>query len=555
MQFELQVNPDSSRYAVLNTEGVEIPNKELWERYFSFPLKSYSKLKNNKSSGEADDSSGWISVFGYVNILFNTFTPKEQAAIVMTYGMIHKIVEDASKNKEMFLTNTLINTISEKINNLDREIDLVRKTHHFVMESGSIKIGIMKDAGSRPQDSKELTFHDDEVMLVATLAMLCKMFCPVFGLLISVYSNILGPTALDMHCSSIFTALINTHNGESENVLNLKSVTEKLKYYIEHQTAQICRGDIDSGIVAGYDVHSLAYSLYCKLLVRKLVGISLAKSECNIMAFIVVFVRSCTRQTICATKSKQPSMLREDMDSESEDGNTARLETDSMTSKKTADIEALISAFVGPTVRRIMTIYDISSDEIKTCSDWYQSHPIVANSINQQLNSLQYGSDFDGSIGIKMLKCPQFSLITILTQLILIHHAENMNEAEKDIFGKLIHLVTAVPGESQNLAGVNPNNIWLHTASSPHYQKCLQRFPNTTAVGKIKAWEEHVHSMILEITPKHYMYNSAPYIWEALGQENRNGTIIPIDSSVFIAYCYYYNWELQNKEQQRRVFG
>lgn len=554
MQFELSTQPDGTKYAILCTDNIELPNKDKTKHLYQFPLKSYSKFKNKNSDGFSDENSGWISVFGYVNVFFGTLTEEEQQKVALTYALIHLDCDKYREAGDIYKTSELITKISDRFVLLDKEIDLIRKMYHFVVDSDTIKIGVMENAGSRPQDSKELTFHDDEVMLVATLAMLCKMFCPVFGLLINMLAANLSPQLQDVHCSGIFTGIINLHDTEFEQTLNLKAVTEKLKHYIEHQAAQICRGDIDSSIVAGYDVHSLAYSLYCKLLVRKLVGISLTNSECNIMAFIVVYVRNCTRQTISGTKAKNPTMMREDKDSESEDGNTARLETDSMVSKKTADIDALVTAFVKPAVKRVMFTYDVSPEEIDTCMNWYNNNPIIPNSVNKQLNSLQYGQDFGGSLGIQMLVLPEFSLITVLMQLVMLHQSEMMHESEKRSFCTLIHLLTAHPSISTTMSGLNGNNAWLHTTGSIHYHNCLQKFQNSTVLNKNKAWENHIQNLIEEITTNHYAYNSAPYVWEMLGQENLNGKIIPIDAQVFISYCMYYNWELEHREQAKKVY-
>lgn len=556
MQFMMQNRQDGNRYAVLNTDGLDIPNRDKQEGLYIFPLKAYSKFKGKTDDGVIDENSAWTSVFGYINIFFNTLTPVEQQKVAITYAIIHNDVNVYCAQNNLYKTSELISTISSRLIDLDNEIDLCRKMHRFVIESGTIKIGIMENAGSRPQDSKELTFHDDEVMLVATLALMCKMFCPIFGLLISVLSSSLSSTLQDVHCSGILKDIINAHSNEFESNTNLKAVTEKLKHYIEHQTAQICRNDIDTSIVAGYDVHNLAYSLYCRLLVRKLVGISLTNRESNIMAFIVVYVRNCTRQILSNTKAKQPTMLREDKETESEDGNTARLETDSMTSTKTADIDSLIAACVQPAVNRVMSIYGISSEEIDTCIAWHNSHPIIPNSINKQLNSLQYGKDFGGSLGIQMLLRDDFSLITVLLQLILLHHTEMIgNENEKRIFSSLVHLITAYPTDSKAISGMNIDMMFAQTGGSPHYQKCKENFQNSTVTNKDKAWENHIKKLIEDILFKHYVYNSSPYVWEVLGQENMNGKIIPIDANVFIAYCFYYNWELENREQLRKLVG
>ena len=418
---------------------------------------------------------------------------------------------------------------------------------------------MLENAGSRPQDSKELTFSDHEIMIIATLAVLCKILCPVFSLLISLLSQNLATRLQDLHCCSILTGIINAHNEETDPTMDIKSVTEKLKHYSEHLVTQLCRNDISSNVVAGYDVHSLAYSIYCKLLTHKLITISLTTSSTstknsNIMSFIVVFVRGCTKQEISSTKIKQPTLLREDREVESDDGNTARLETDSMVSKTTSDVVSLVTTFAKLAVERAMMVYDIKSDEITDCQMFYNTHQICPNTINTQLNSLMYGQDLDGSIGIKMLKINEFSKLTILTQLILAHHSETMDEETKNIFSTLIHLLTAVPSEGVVTPGLSGNNTWLPVSGSVYYRRCYERFQNATVLCKNKAWENHIRSIMDDTKTNHYVFNSAPYIYELLGQENQNGKVIPIDAQTFISYCYYYDWELGTRDEQRKIF-
>ena len=169
--------------------------------------------------------------------------------------------------------------------------------------------------------------------------------------------------------------------------------------------------------------------------------------------------------------------------------------------------------------------------------------------INKQLNSLLYGRDFDGSQGIQMLKFPEFSKISILTQMILLQRAQD------PAYRTLAHLVTARPrvGALSAASELNGNNLWLQVSSSQDFRACLLKFQNSTVTSRNKVWENHIRTIITDLTEGHYEYNTAPYLWDWLEEENMNGKIIPLNPNVLIAYCNFYNWELDSREMQRSV--
>ena len=454
----------------------------------------------------------------------------------------------------------MIKRISMRLGALDKEINLLAKMKDYVY--GYIPVGIMKDAGTRPQDRPETTFTAPEVMLVATITLLCKMLCPVYSAIMLATDKFMSTDSKESTnrtlagvkeslCSCILTDIINSHNEVNPaDGLPLKEVTEKLKNYLEHTTKQSHREDKDSNLVYGYDVHTLAYNLYCTLLVRRLVTVNLARSDSNLMSYIVVCARRSVMGVMGQVAANAPTMPRTPIAAESDDdGNIARLETDSLTSRKTADVEALIAVAVKPTVEKVMYLNEINEEEYQACLQYYQTHPLCPNTINTQLNSLLYGRDFDGSVGIKMLRFPEFSQITVLTQMIL------LQKSNDPAYRALAHLVTARPRDVPTSASteLNGNNLWLQVASSNEFRTCAMKFQNSTVTSKNKIWENHVRNIISDITVNHYEYNTAPYLWDWLEEENLNGKIIPLNPNILIAYCHFYNWELESREMARKV--
>lgn len=561
MQFKPYVSEDFNTYAELDISDLDIENKDQLRPFLMFPIKSYNKLNAVKNTEHLINKE-WQYVFEYPSAFLNTLSKHDKEQIAKTFVLMHKEIDKYQEEDNVLKTNTMIKNIAMWLGALDKEINLCAKMKDYVY--GYIPVGIMKDAGTRPQDRPETTFTAPEVMLVATITLLCKMLCPVYSAIMLATDKFMSSDSKESTnrtlagvkeslCSCILTDIINAHaEVNPADGLPLKEVTEKLKNYLEHTTKQSHREDKDSNLVYGYDVHTLAYNLYCTLLVRRLVTVNLARSDSNLMSYIVVCARRSVMGVMGQVAANAPTMPRTPIAAESDDdGNIARLETDSLTSRKTADVESLITVAVKPTIEKVMYLNEINEEEYSSCLQYYQSHPLSPNTINVQLNSLLYGREFDGCVGIKMLKFPEFSKITVLTQMILLQRAQD------PAYRALAHLVTARPrvGATSAAAELNGNNVWLQVSSSHEFRQCLLKFQNSTVTSKNKIWENHIRNIIKDITENHYEYNTAPYLWNWMEEDNLNGKIIPLSPNILIAYCHFYNWELESRDMAQKVIA
>ena len=534
MQFVPVVGPDHNATAYLETDELEINKDHTLDEFLTFYVHTYNKLSSIKNGpNDPEAALGWQYVFGYVNQFFNTLDNPSKELIVKTYALIKKDINVFQEIGDIYQITSLIKTISGKLAQMDLDIDLCPKLVAFVEQY--IPIGLLKDAGNRPQDKPELTFYKHDVIVVTAITVLCKMLCPIFGNIVAITKKSINAQLKEIHCSCVITGII-------EN--RFKNETEKLKHYIEHVTIQIHQKDTADALVYGYDMNSLAHRLYCQLLVRQLVNVNLSVKDSNLMSYIIVSTKR-SINTILNSVANTPTKGRTPIAAESEDeGNIAQLETDSMTSRKTSDIDAIVVAAVPRVIQKFMTEYSIEASEYNACLDYYSKFTLTPSPLNEQLNSLIYGADFGGSIGIKMLKFKEYNLITVLTQLILFLHDAD------PAYKQLAHLVTANPSIATMVLNdeLNDNIVWLQVSASNAFKNCKQRFMNSTVAIKNHEWENHIQNIIRDITVNHYVYNTAPWLWEWLGEENQNGKIIQLDKNILVAYCDFYDWFLKVRE-------
>ena len=129
-----------------------------------------------------------------------------------------------------------------------------------------------------------------------------------------------------------------------------------------------------------------------------------------------------------------------------------------------------------------------------------------------------------------------------------------MQDADRETFASLIHLLTGRQTSDGTTVGLKANNTLLPIVGSIYYKRCFARFQNTTFLRKNKAWEKHIRDIYEDARDNHYAYNTCPYIYELLGQELINGKGIPVTDQTLIWYCYYYDWVLGNRDEVRNVF-
>ena len=528
---------DQKVYALLTTDELDFNKDKRYTPLLTFPVYTYDKLSTAKDQNKPSE---WPYVFQFVNQFFDTLSPDDKTIVAKAFALIKHKINQFQLQNNIYMIQNLTKEISAVLVDMDMTTDFCTKLYAFVVEK--VPIGIMKNAGKRPQDRPELTFTEDDVKIVNTITVLCKVLCPIFGTLITVTKSQIDSRIKEVHCASIMAGIIWNRYA---------AVSEKLKYYIEHVTHQLIKKEEEDILVYGHDMASLAYQFYCQLLVRQLVNVDLSVSDSNLMSYIIVSVKRAIINTQ-GTINGSPTKPRKPPEAESDDeGNIAQLETDSMTSKKPNYIPDLIIAAVPSVIARYKSMFNITDAEYQECLNYYNGHPFIPNILNRQLNSLLYGQDFGGSDGINILKAPDFNRITVLTQMIIAQY-------DKDpAFKTLAHLMTAVPSIATTVRNdeLNSNLVWMQVSATQSYKNCRQRFVNSTVATKNKEWRPHIESILQDMTESHYAYNTADLLWDFFGDENKNGILIHLNKDALIAYCSFYDWYMTVKEEARAAGG
>lgn len=542
MFIEPYVMMDRTVRAKLNIDDLDIPNKENLEHLLLFNIgKTYVKLTNIGKVVKPDEhrdgplrDDNWDVTFANVNQFFNSLTKEQQTVLAQGFIMIHHTIQDFfNSNFNILNISQTMRKVAEQLDEVDLAIDLMGSLRKYV--DNNMVVGLYEGAGKRAQDSDKLTFQPEQVKDLMGITLLCKMLCPIYGVIISNVEKFVDTKLKETHCVAILTKMYQRRCPE---------LIEKLMHYIGHTVKQHSE-ESASGLMHGYDDNSLSYHMYGILMVRQFVNVDLRVRNGNLMTYIIVSVKRAIN-TIRSAVKRNPTYSRKPITSKhEEDGNTAQLEIDSMTSKKTLDVGPIINAAVDPAIREYMATYQIDNESYQESLRFYQSHPITPNPINKDVNAMFFSRKLGGGNGLLMLRGPEYTKITALMQLIIFSLDINFHE--------LGHMMTANIADTAVDTTINPSTFKVRVGSSQSYRAVKQMFDCNPYGIRGKDWDAHVTKVTENITTNKYIYNTSTFLWNWLQEDddevvNLNGKIFAPSDITITAMCSLYEFFMKTKD-------
>ena len=536
MRIEPYVMMDRSVRAKLNIDDLDIPNKENLEHLLLFQINSYVKLMGigktvnpETHRNEPISDNCWNMTFANVNQFFTTLTKEQQTILAQGFIMMHHTIQEFfNKNFDPIKTSQTMREIASQLDTIDQEIDLMGNLRKYV--ENNMVVGLYKGAGKRAQDSDKLTFQPDQVKYLMAITLLCKMLCPIYGAINTQVGKFVDTKLKETHCVAILTKMFQRRCPE---------LIDKLMYYIAH-TVEQKNEENTSSLMHGYDDNSLTYHMYGILMVRQFVNVDLRVRDGNLMTYIIVSIKRAIH-TIRTAVKRNPTYSRKPITSKhEEDGNTAQLEIDSMTSRKTLDVGPIINAAVDPAIREYMAKYQIDDESYQQSLNFYRNNPITPNPINRDINDMFFSRKLGGGNGLLMLRGPEYMKITALMQLIVFSLDVNYRE--------LGHMMTASVADTAIDTTINPSTFRVRVGSSQSYRAVKQLFDENPYGIRGKDWDNHIQKITENITTNKYIYNTSNFLWNWMEEDNMNGKIFaPSDASI-TAMCSLYDFFMTTED-------
>lgn len=516
--------------ATLNiSELKDMAHYDQIEPLMTFHAGTYVKLK---------ESDGWFMVYGIVNQFMNQMSREHKEALVVILAAMHRDIIKFFGQNDLSKINIFIKGLNDKFNELDMAIDLCTQLRQYIVEN--VAIGLFKGAGERAQDSDDLTFYPDEVVDLTTICVLCKLMSPIFGTIMKNLNKQVDNKFREIHCFYIFTSLLERR---------YKRLYEKLEHYVTHTTKQTINNPSLTLLLYGFSKTSMSHQMFAELITRQFVNCDLMVKDGNLMTYVIVAVKRSIR-TVMTNIGKNPAYNRIPIENKhDEDGNVAQLEIDSISTRKTTDSLAIIQFATQQAIHQYKNKYSINDEEFNASLAFYKRNPIVPNVINQDLASLFFQKEICGAKSIMMLKANEICQLITLLQLIVASLDVNYDE--------LAHALTAVPALDVTVTNsIMDGRIKLNAGSSQYYRNCKQKFEASPFAQKgSKSWDFYMGNLVDQMVNSSWVYNTSDFVWDFLGQENKNGKIFTPTEKTFTALCsmYLMIWEFQNISQGGQV--
>lgn len=534
MKFRKEIDDTGRSFIRIDLEGLELPkfNFDI-NGLLDFSVDTYEVLKASK------DMEKWGDVFKIPEQFLATLTDDELRQIAAVYIYAHWLIltrmaeqrpipdDNAVMASQIRMLNAEIfrkleNELSELIANLDSAIDLYPKLLDYTIRE--VPVQQSEHVGERPQDSSDMTFYRNDVIELTALAILSKLFAPVIGIFIKQFMQ-LGIDNLykEIHAVTMFKQIVANR---------CQHLADKFDYFVSRIIKPLLKDPRPTNLYNGFTQDVIRQYIYATVLTRKFVTVNLFREQTNLIIYLTTCAKETANSQFGGGKNRPSIELRRDIEefssTISEDGNGSVLEQESSTSDKTADFETIIEFVVEDIRKNFADEYDLNSEIIAAAEAYYtSSNHLQLSNCNSFLLSTMFGNRLCGAKTIEMLKLTDLAVLIPILQMYFIKHG----------FYDLVHLVslvntgafkTQLSGEETRLSAAWRNNY--------AYVNCDSRYP--FEVNGI-TWSTGLQKIVEDVTTMKFAFNTAPVIWEAMKQENVNGTIYNPPFSLSESICNF----------------
>lgn len=506
---------DPKTLAYIDMEGIGKGNPLLEDSLLTFQIKAYSKF-----SYAAGDQF-WISLFKPLNQFLRTLTPAEHLILGEMFGRTKTILDDDFTHIGQI--EVISKRLSEIVFTAFDSIQLSRKLIAFIINT-KMPIPDLSNVGTKSYHKPENTFGYDEYVGLTAIALICKLVCPIFSEIIFRTKNVLDNSLKEIHCITILRLVLGQDFSE---------LTEKLQLYLLTQTKKYKPLNLTS-TYNGYTHNKLSLFIYAAMLVKKLVNVDICSPEGDIMVYII----SCTKYTLSSLTSnmgkKNSIRLRMDPNGGADiEGNYSRLETESFLSRTTADIPILVKIGTEHMVRQTLIEYDLDMDEYKKAMEYYAISPSPSTDINKYIISTFMGHRLGGAYGINMLRADTYMKLIALTQLYMISLGAH----------DIVHALTIIPTDKiKTRFSAIDVRIQMNKGAGFAYRNCKRMFPYS--IGS-SSWDAKAKCITDYIIGPVHTYNTAPNLWELMGEECVNDTTYEYDEFIMKSIFKFINHVLE----------
>jgi hypothetical protein len=478
------------------------------------PVSAYSNITNK--NGE-----GWRITFDPVNKFLATLNDHDQAMLYLTLALVVSELQTALSQSESTNLMFTINKIATHLEQLDNTIQLVEKIEAFNFQQVPLTTDYDR-AGRREQDSEKTTLYNRDVRDNITMALLCKLMCPIFGCVFAETRKLklpINPEAYNLALvSKLLTRRLNHTMSKLEGYIShtmMKAIGNNRK--AREENAQLIMYNSSSESV-------MTEKLLATWLSRNLVNIDLFDPFGDIPKCLFTVIKQAATGALGDMRRESQVTPRGLISSG--DDNRSQLELDTSPTREKISIRAIVSTNVDPAIARIIKLAHLETaavrDHITSAGRFTPVTP--PNQFNQAIIPVLFGEDLGGGAGLFLLDNVMLSRLALVTQWL----------AFKLGYTTVAHLLTATStNQAKGLPTQDDYMVRNNYTTTSAYQKLNEMFGAMRQGGPVKAFPAIAQTLVGDLVDFYHVYNTSPYLWKQMNEENRNGQTIqlPVDAA------------------------
>ena len=504
-------------YIRMSWNGFSLPEASLYPELTLFNVKTFTAFTR--------DISGLGMTFGPVNKFLEELSNKEHEVIAAAFLAMHIEISDPKYSVENI--EDLEDALGILVEQLDDEIDLCDRIHQYICRS-DIPISDMKEAGTRPQDTPEMTFGKDEAITITTIAILMKLLCPILGAFATKFYRVIDTKYKECHSHAIMTRVFKKRYEDvicklTNYIMTL--INSKLK---TDPTAHINGNTIDAMTSIALDT----------IIIKRFVNVDLYRPDGNVIKYIASCCRSgADSQQQNASMSAAVRIITDPVELDKDEGNASRMESESKQSIRTADVPVMIRVAARDTIRKIIKAENIDEETIASVFAYYRKNMVVMNPISEFLLCTYYGQDIGGGSGIMMLNAEIVSQLAALLQIIC---------AKRGV-PNLAHALTFNSTYNDKTPSFESSSFVTSWKSSQAYNECKRIIP--AGFGELD-WDVKLKTIVDFLCKKNCLYNTSPVVWDLIGTNSLNGKTYTQFKELMIDIIYFIQMAYASKTLQ-----
>lgn len=526
MKFTIDLSTGSSRIKLdaSNLAG-KYPVEKL-EPFLLFNGSTYNLIKN-----AAKEPEGVQHIFRAPNYVLEHLTNEEQFEVVKFFAHANHLIKEtlsAYKENPRTLANKSIAAFSAELGlqylDLAKRLNLVEHFRNYTKSKVT-----MQDTsifGTRPQDTRELTFNENEMRETMVISCFCKLASPIFGEIINNLPERSEdgdkkrlPRDKEARCVTLLGAI---------NEEYFQPIIDKLQYYIHHIVESLTAKNKDSAaIFYGLTSNTRTSFIMNSLLVRNFVSCELEKPDSNIIRYTDTMVRTLAQTqdssaNKCQVKTrKTPGSMMSGDDS----NNIDQMEVDSIVSIGTMDAPILVKCAIDDVVTSHRRELGVSRADFQRCLDHFKAHPIYQTPLNKFAITSIFGMEIGGGRGIEMITSEPYTKLVAILQLM----AYRMRYIQ---FGNFLTAQKSLQVKMQ--LTLEEENFKRQATTLSHYRACREQFSKSTVSIGDQVWDKQFGDMLDDMASSIYLINTPDYILdivpegetEPIGSMFQNGDVL-----------------------------